>query len=256
MSDGVFYFLPVGFRLSPASNKIEPMSNSIWISDYDVIHRCKTENFQLSVAAFPNKMNAKFVSQPKNWQAAEWNLEGIGNREEFYVRGNDLVERYTSEEDKLSTEIYSRILPDLDGVELILSRQTSTLDSDAQMALKFRFDDANSVITMNTDGQWNAPGLGDNNLAQLRDPMVVAIGCLDAVQYAVFAYPGDCDSIQAERLNEETIEVTIPLFSLHLEKGVIRRSRIQLVRAEGKDAMQQIAAKYQAFCDSEIPLTT
>lgn len=255
-SDGVFYFLSVGFRQLPTSNKIEPMSNSIWISDYDVIHRCKTDNFQLSVAAFPGKMNAKYLSQPKNWQAAEWTLEGIGTREEFYVRGNDLVERYTSDEDKLSTEIYSRILPDMDGVELILSRQTSTLDTNAQMALKFRFDDANSVITMNESGQWNPPGLGDNNIANLSDPMVVAVGCLDAVQYAVFVYPGDCSSIQAERQNEETVEVTIPLFSLHLEKGVIRRSRIQFVRAEGKDAMKQLAAKYGSFCDSEIPLTT
>ncbi|MEW4562991.1 hypothetical protein AB1K70_10725 [Bremerella sp. JC770] len=232
------------------------MSNSIWISDYDVIHRCKTEDFQLSVAAYPNKMNAKFLSQPKNWQVAEWNLDGIGNREEFYVRGNDLVERYSAEEGQLSTEIYSRILPELDGVELILSRQTSTLDSNAQMALTFRFDDANSVITMNESGQWNAPGLGHENLAELADPMIVAIGCLDAIQYAVFAYPGDCASITAERLNEETVEVTIPLFSLHLEKGVIRRSRIQMVRAEGKDAMEQLAAKYRSFCDSEIPLTT
>ncbi|WDI40047.1 hypothetical protein [Bremerella sp. P1] len=232
------------------------MSNSIWISDYDIVHRCKTDNFQLSVAAFPGKMNAKFLSQPKNWQVAEWNLEGIGNREEFYIRGNDLVERYTSDEDKLSTEIYSRVLPDLDGVELILSRQTSTLDSDAEMALKFRFDDANSVITMNATGQWNAPGLGHENRAELSDPMIVAIGCLDAIQYAVFAYPGDCASILAQRTNEETVEVTIPLFSLHLEKGVIRRSRIQFVRAEGKDAMEQLAAKYQAFCESEIPLTT
>lgn len=232
------------------------MSNSIWISDYDIVHRCKTDNFQLSVAAFPGKMNAKFLSQPKNWQVAEWNLEGIGNREEFYIRGNDLVERYTSDEDKLSTEIYSRVLPDLDGVELILSRQTSTLDSDAEMALKFRFDDANSVITMNATGEWNAPGLGPENRAELSDPMIVAIGCLDAIQYAVFAYPGDCASILAQRTNEETVEVTIPLFSLHLEKGVIRRSRIQFVRAEGKDAMEQLAAKYQAFCESEIPLTT
>jgi len=256
VSDGVFYFLLVVFRQAVASNKIEPMNNSIWISDYDVIHRCKTEAFQLSVAAHPNKMNAKFLSQPRNWQVAEWNLEGIGTREEFYVRGNDLVERYTSKEDKLSTEIYSRILPELDGVELILSRQTSTLDSNAQMALVFRFDDANSVITMNGDGQWNPPGLGPENRAELSDPMIVAIGCLDAVQYAVFAYPGDCASIQAERLNEETVEVNIPLFSLHLEKGVIRRSRIQFVRAEGKDAMDQLAAKYRAFCKSEIPLTT
>ncbi len=240
----------------PPSNKIEPMSNSIWISDYDVVHRCKTEAFQLSVAAFPGKMNAKFVSYPKNWQVAEWNLNRIGKREEFYVRGNDLVERYISDEDQLSTEIYSRVLPDLDGVELILSRQTSTLDSDAEMALTIRFEDANSVITMNESGHWNPPGLGDSNLANLSDPMVVAIGCLDAVQYAVFAYPGDCASIQAERLSEETVEVTIPLFSLHLEKGVIRRSRIQFVRAEGKNAMNVLAAKYQSFCDSEIPLTT
>ncbi|MBA2114303.1 hypothetical protein HOV93_14600 [Planctomycetes bacterium FF15] len=256
MSDGVFYFLLVGFRRLAASNKIELMTNSIWISDYEIIHRCKTETFQLSVAAYPNKMNGKFISQPKNWQVAEWNLEGIGKREEFYVRGNDLVERYTSDENKLSTEVYSRILPELDGVELILSRQTSTLDSDAQMALKFRFDDANSVITMNEAGQWNAPGLGHENQANLSDPQIVAIGCLDAVQYAVFTYPGDCASIQAERRNEETVEVTIPLFSLHLEKGVIRRSRIQFVRAEGKDAMDQLAAKYRAFCNSEIPLTT
>ncbi|MHC2069974.1 hypothetical protein ACYFX5_21075 [Bremerella sp. T1] len=232
------------------------MSNSIWISDYDVIHRCKTDTFQLSVAAYPNRMNAKYVTQPKNWQVMEWNLEGIGTRDEFYVRGNDLVERYTSDKDELSTEIYSRVLPDLDGVELILSRQTSTLDSDAQMALKVQFNDANSVITMNKQLEWNPPGLGPENLAQLSDPMVAAIGCLDAVQYAVFAYPGDCPAIQAERTNEETVEVTIPLFALHLEKGVIRRSRIQFARAEGKNAMEQLAAKYQAFCESEIPLTT
>ncbi|PQO44524.1 hypothetical protein [Blastopirellula marina] len=232
------------------------MSNSIWISDYDVIHRCTTDTFQLSVAAHPNKMVAKFISQPRNWQVALWELADIGPREEFYVRGNDLVERYTSDVDQLSTEIYSRILPDKDGVELILSRQTSLLDSAPELSLGFVFDDANSVSTMNAQGQWNPPGLGPTDHATLSDPMGVAIGCLDAVQYALFAYPGDCEGMHVVRTNEEQVKVKLPLFTSHLEKGVIRRSRIQLVRAEGKDAMDQLAAKYQAFRDSEIPLTT
>ncbi|GAA4435234.1 hypothetical protein [Bremerella cremea] len=232
------------------------MSNSIWISDYDVIHRCKTQNFQLSVAAHPNKMNAKFVSQPKNWQVAQWDLEGIGPRSEFYVRGHDLVERYTTTDEQLTTEVYSRILPDQDGVELILSRQTSLLDSDPQLSLVFQFDDANSVSTFSSRESWNPPGLGPQNFASLSDPMAVAIGCLDAIQYALFVYPGDCEEISVERTNEETVFVTVPLFTTHLEKGVIRRSRIQMVRAEGKNAMVQLAAKYQSFRDSEIPLTT
>ncbi|MBI1246987.1 hypothetical protein GC197_03980 [bacterium] len=232
------------------------MSNSIWISDYDVIHRCKTDLFQLSVAAHPGRMLAKFVSQPKNWQVAEWSLEGIGQREEFYIRGNDLVERYVTDQEQLATEIYSRVLPELDGVELIVSRQTSLLDIDPQLELKFRFDDANTVSTMNSEGGWNPPGLEPENRADVSEPMVVAIGCLDAVQYALMVYPGDCDSILAQRTNEETVQVRVPLFASHLEKGVIRRSRVQLIRAEGKDAMEQLAARYIAFCDSEIPLTT
>lgn len=232
------------------------MSNSIWISDYDVIHRCTTDTFQLSVAAFPNKMTAKFLSQPRNWQVAQWELSGLGTREDFYLRGDDLVECYTSEQHELSTEIYNRILPERDGVELILSRQTALLDSDPGLSLQFRFDDANSVSTMNTTGEWNPPGLGPLDRAEMSDPMAVAVGCLDAVQYGLYVYPGDCEVIQVRRTNEETVEVTLPLFTVHLEKGVIRRSRIQLVRAEGKGAMQQLADRYRTFCESEVPLTT
>lgn len=232
------------------------MSNSIWISDYDVIHRCAADTFQLSVAAFPNKMIAKFLSQPRNWQVTQWELASIGPRTDFYVRGDDLVETYTSDESQLSTEIYNRILPERDGIELILSRQTALLDSDPGLPLRFRFDDANSISTMNAEGAWNPPGLGPLDRAELKDPMAIVVGCLDAVQYGLFAYPGDCEAMQVRRTNEETVEVTLPLFTAHLEKGVIRRSRIQLVRAEGKDAMQQLAEKYRAFCVSEVPLTT
>ncbi|PQO39804.1 hypothetical protein DTL21_03415 [Bremerella cremea] len=230
------------------------MSNSIWISDYDVIHRCNTETFQLSIAAFPNRMNAKFHSLPRNWQVVQWELAGIGTRDDFYVRGDDLVERYTV--DDLSTEIYNRVLPGRDGVEMILSRQTSLLDSDPGLSLKFYFEDANSISTMNADGDWNPPGLGPTDRADLINPMAAVVGCLDAVQYGLFVYPGDCEAMQVQRTSEEAVEVTLPLFTVHLEKGVIRRSRVRFVRAEGKDAMQQLADKYRAFCESEVPLTT
>lgn len=232
------------------------MTNSIWTSDYDVVHRCTTDHLQLSVAAYPAKMLAKWIAQPSNFQVLAWELTGLGARAEFYVRGNDLVERYQRDKDGVSTEIYTRVDPQRGAVELIVSRQTDLLDSLSELELTVRFDDANSASAMNPDGTWAPPGLGDENRRTLSEAMAVAIGCLDAVQYGVFVWPGDSEAITAIRMNEETVEVRIPLFGQPLEKGVIRRSRVLFARAEGNTSMQQLADRYQAFVESEIPLTT
>lgn len=232
------------------------MTNSIWTSDYDVVHRCTTDHFHLSVASHPAKMLAKWISQPRNFQVLSWEIGGLGARAEFYARGNDLVERYQREEDRLSTEIYTRVDPRHDAVELIISRQTDLLDSVPELELTVRFDEANSASVMNPDGTWAPPGLGNENRQTLSEAMAVAVGGLDAVQYGVFVWPGDSQAITAIRMNEETVEVQIPLFDQSLEKGVIRRSRIMFARAEGNISMQQLADRYRSFVESEIPLTT
>lgn len=232
------------------------MTNSIWTSDYDVVHRASTDAFTLAVAAHPAKMTAKLISQPRNFQVLSWELPGIGTRQEFYVRGDDLVERYQHDSPPLSTEIYTRVLPTADGVELILSRQTSLLDSESGVTLEFQFDQANTVSTLGPQGDWNPPGLGRENRQEQQEPLAVAVGCLDARQYGLLVYPGDSPGITVVRTNEETVQISVPLFSVNLEKGVIRRSRVQVLQAAGSDAMSQLAQRYQAFCSSEIPLTT
>jgi len=232
------------------------MTNPLWQSDYDVAHRASTNSQQVSVISQSNRLTGKLFSLPQNLQVLEWRLDGIGERNEFYVRENDLVERYRDQDAQLDTEVYVRLFPEDQITDLVISRQTERLDSQPGLQLVLKFSGANSVSVLNDQGAWNPPGLNSENIAELSTNQAVSIGCLDANQYGLFVYPGDCERLLVERTNEETIVVKVKLFAASLEKGVIRRSRLRLAQVDGKERMSKLLQQYQQFCQSEVPLTT
>lgn len=197
-------------------------------------------------------------------------LEGAGTgrrvRPTAYVRGSDLVASYQiSQTPEVSAEIYWRAMPAdqavLGGVELIVSVQTSLLDSDPRITVGSRISavELNEIVDSPT-----APLLRLIRPETLSTPTVVMSGALlyrlpeVPVSYVEMVHPSDssdlevsCDASQGSEFSSR-----FRLFDARLEKGVIRRGRLRgLVLPRAADERAAIGC-YRQFIESAVPLTT
>ncbi len=186
-----------------------------------------------------------------------------------YVRGHDLIATYAQRPPRtVRPQIYWRAIgtgqsDEAAGVELILSAQTSFLDSDPALSL------ASAVLASEV---WRLKDVSQNVLEQLELSMDLPIAPTSndgtglflfrspkaSFSYVEMVHPTDFAAAQLslDDAAHNVIRLTHHLFPEHLEKGVIRRGRIRSLFVP-RDTDQQTAFEhYQTFATSPPPLTT
>jgi hypothetical protein len=184
---------------------------------------------------------------------------------EHYVRGGDLIASYASAPTAaVSRQLYWRALSAADspkcGVELWVSSQTSRLTSDPRTACFSRLPRGDTLRLIDPDaGTFSnlplAPGdssevSGDTGSGAflLRPPSA-------ACSLAVMVHPADFTRA-ALTAKEGELQLEVPLFEMEqLEKGVIRRARLQCLFVAREEDERGVCDSYRDFASSELPLT-
>ena len=213
---------------------------------------------QLTQAAFqtPSVRLLQVMGQQAN---APWKLWLV----ESYLRGSDCVASYApTPPDQVQPQIYWRGISaaqgSLGGMEMLLSMQTSLLDSDPTIALK-------SELPAGEQWSWNSQNwdsLSEKSVGLSRsDAQNSATGLLllrptqSDTSYAQAVFPSDF--LQAEAISTpQTVTWSYPMFGERLEKGVIRRGRIAGWLLPRDNDQKLALTAWQAFCASPPPLTT
>lgn len=172
---------------------------------------------------------------------------------EAYVRGRDLVIKYPPRDsDRVSHQIYYRVLHQPAGIELVLSAQTDLLDSDPWMHVdvmglgagaKF-VHMAESLVPVDRSMTWQASQPSVPRFFLFRPDA-------SAVSHVTFVHPQDFD--RAEVLGDG---IRFTVFPESLEKGVIRRASFQWRLLERDGDVEQANRLYEQAMIAAPPLTT
>ena len=175
---------------------------------------------------------------------------------ESYIRGDDLANRYPPRNsDLVSYQTYYRMTSDGSGIELILSAQTSLLDSAPITQVTSAFDNAELLYMPSAASECRVV---DSELTFEQDDaprfFLVRPNESDDHSWALFVHPTDFH--RGSVRTTPTPAVAFHVFPDSLEKGVIRRAtfKVHLVAREN-DAKQ--AADLLAEAEhASPPLTT
>jgi hypothetical protein len=186
---------------------------------------------------------------------------------ECYVRGQDLVGTYLQDDErKIRGQVYWRALewgPDqAPGLDLIVSVQTSFLDSDPTLNLRSSLPALEVVAIKNLEQATTediTPRGSDHHIVTLRGkiPACWLFRLKDeGVTYVEMVHPADFVSSRFQGIAPAEVEHSTQLFRGPLEKGVILRSRLRGVVLPRSDDVAAAIACYAEFAASEPPLTT
>ena len=176
--------------------------------------------------------------------------------EEAYVREQDLIVRYAqSAADMFALQFQWRLIshpePSAVGVELWVSIQTSYLDTAPSLVLTSdlpgnhrRILTHGDLVTGDDPGSTPASGTGG----------IIAEAGSSGPACAWFIEPRDLSQFHLLS-NPDAPRQQGKLFGAFLEKGVIRRARMQLLMMEQSPTPQQLSDLYQSFASSPLPLT-
>ncbi len=185
---------------------------------------------------------------------------------ECYVRGCDLVCTYLQDDNrKIRGQVYWRAFewgPNrAPGVDLIVSVQTSLLDSDPMLKVCSMVS-VKEILEVKSLEHATAdnitPGGGDFSTVYLRAP---GAACLlfrlaaDELTYVEMVHPADFVSSSFQKTGSGEVEHSTQLFRGPLEKGVILRSRLRGVIVPRSGDVAAAIACYREFAASEPPLT-
>jgi hypothetical protein len=172
-----------------------------------------------------------------------------------YVRGRDLVALYDeSLPDHLRTQIYWRALRASDlsascepnriaaAFDLILSVNTSLLDSDPQVTVRSEIPASDSIVQLKVDPAPEASAV------------LVRLGS-GKLSYVELVHPADACRSWIKTADAARSQINHLLFQQRLEKGVILRARIRAALISSENDEQLAAQLYQHFAASEPPLT-
>jgi hypothetical protein len=185
---------------------------------------------------------------------------------ECYVRGQDLVSIYLQDDKrKIRGQVYWRALecgPNrAPGIDLIVSVQTSLLDSDPTLNVRSNVP-AREVLGVRSLERATTnditPRGGDSRTVSMRSPMPA---CwlfrltVEETTYVEMVHPHDFVYSMLKESAPGEIEHSTQLFSGSLEKGVILRSRLRGVLVPRTGDVAAAVACYREFAASEPPLT-
>jgi hypothetical protein len=161
--------------------------------------------------------------------------------EDVFIRGGDLVVTYAeSPQWPVRWQVYWRLLseqslgPALAGLELIVSAQTSLLDSSPAML---------------AETELSGPG----SLVSLEAGIVTRLANTE-LSYIQLVHPADFRGTDVQSTPDH-VRLAHPLFSKFLEKGVILRARLRGLLAESAAGESAFDTCWRLFRDSPTPLT-
>lgn len=186
--------------------------------------------------------------------------------EEHYVRGNDFVVDYEQVTGpNVQPQLYWRLHAEpahaAAGMEIIVSLRTSLLASRPESALRSAIGEEAELLICdaNADAFHSLPsGLVGGKRFQPEVPIggILVRPAARDFSYAEFSDPADCAELEFEPLAlTQGWRWEYTLFREHLEKGVIRRGRVQswfLPRENDEALARQLRT---AFLHSPPPLT-
>jgi len=185
---------------------------------------------------------------------------------EAYVRGDDLVAAYieTALRPVRPQAYWRAILPSgpAAGVQLILSMQTSLLDSDPGTLTETALPVDEVWHCTNAErGEFRHVRVEPHRPCPLRPDMGTSL-CLfrlpgDQFSYAEMLHPSDYVGACLERqpTDQPRLSLRYELFSEHLEKGVIRRVRAQSVFLPRRDDQDLALELLRQLSTAPPPLT-
>lgn len=173
---------------------------------------------------------------------------------ETYVRGDDLVAKYPPRNsDLVSYQTYFRVTDDGDGIECILSAQTSLLDSKPLTKVTSTFGDG-ELLFKTFDGKCKTAN-AELQFEQHDAPaFFLHRPTGESHSWLLFVHPADF--YRGSMRTEPTAAVGFHVFQDPLEKGVIRRASFQLRRV-ARENDEQIGSELLAAAEHAAPpLTT
>ena len=187
-----------------------------------------------------------------------------------YLRGGDLIATYTDTEQRgVRSQVYWRGVSSPStgrvavGFELMLSVQTSRLDSDPRLT---------TVSHVPADEAWQLVDERAERFARLNPTVGESIckGSPDGkglfvfqmpgheVNYAQMVHPADFGGVElaADDSSTGAMRLSCPLFIGRLEKGVICRARLRGLFVGHAEARQTAADCYRQLIEAAPPLTS
>jgi len=187
-----------------------------------------------------------------------------------YVRGNDLVATYAGDASwPFAPQIYwsadprePACQPDREiiaSLALVVSIQTNLLDTHPRIDVRSSLP-ADEVLMVSVVGDDLLVDSHANGVQGL-DPQANACGILwrlsgGALSYAEVMPTSDFRQLAVGRTANGAIQSQWELFAEFLEKGVVRRARLQSLFVPRENDVQLVAECCQAIANRPLPLTT
>ena len=176
---------------------------------------------------------------------------------ESFCRGDDFVAIYAQTPARSVRPHYQwRFVQPLDnvfGVELTLSMQTSLLDSNPKATTHTTFPAAE--CRFHSGESWESLSAGHDGSVAGASGIFLFRPEGAAVSYAEIVFPADFQGATAKATDAE-VEIRYELFPEFLEKGVIRKGRIQSLFLPRAGDEELAVAASQALAAAAPPLTT
>ncbi|PHR89480.1 MAG: hypothetical protein COA78_35820 [Blastopirellula sp.] len=179
---------------------------------------------------------------------------------ETYHRGHDFVAINDSADDSLRTQVYFRGVDEIAGVELIASRQTSLLDKNGELEVATEIDSVASIkqLVSLEPGELRSLNLVEESQEcsiKLNAVAAILIETSNGYSIALFIYPGDAKEVSMCLNKQNQLTLKTSLLGEHLEKGVIRQTRMRALVFKSSDADSLITDAYLNFVNSEAVLS-
>ena len=176
---------------------------------------------------------------------------------EAYSRQNELVTRYDGiPADHSAVELRWRYVPQSSAtwmLEWLLSMQTERLELPVHCTCRSQWNRHTIYVRTPTRGwfRWDGSVL---EAGRDQPTQAIAVELAEDRFYLEAIWPTDYAGLYVGRLMEYTVAAW-RLAEEHLEKGVIRRMRLQASCLDVPFDADVADATYQAFLDSPVPLT-
>ncbi|MEZ6134424.1 MAG: hypothetical protein R3C53_05885 [Pirellulaceae bacterium] len=205
---------------------------------------------------------ATFQSETGQWRAVA--IQPVSQHalqpEEVYVRDRDLIVRFAqTPDDEFSFALNWRTLPTTGnlecGVELWASIQTQRLDTSPELELRSDGGNGNWSILKHCELTESSDGSSPEVAAPAAAWVLEHQDNLGRPCTGIWLIePTDQRHAHPLSRQDERLQ-RVRLFDHFMEKGVIRRARMQFWTAACKLSRDEIRAAYQAFANRPLPLT-
>jgi hypothetical protein len=241
-------------------NKVAQLQLSPWSGTLDLMkpHQglsigCSSSH--LVPSARPNDRGIQLFKIPHLSQSPSITLS------DFYARGNDITAYYPADDNRnFSVQIDLRIIEPTDNrltIEFWLSIQTHLLDTRPSVNLGFGLptNTARKILTARELSENDANSLHGDEASRTAAIVSDTRNQEQELSTALLVHPLDQGDICWTNSQNRASEIELSWFGQFMEKGVIRRGRMQVILSKQPIPTESLKADYREFSESPLPLT-